>query len=232
MRENSEASDLPHILVVDDDNRLRDLLRRFLTDNGFRVTVAADAAEARKQLSGMIFDLIVMDVMMPGESGLTLTDNLRKKSGVPILMLTAMSETEDRINGLEIGADDYLPKPFEPRELVIRIRTILRRTAVADPFPPGLQFGSCTFDLLRERLFNGKEQVRLTTTETNLLKTLALKSGDVCSRMELAQACGLSGGDRSIDVQVTRLRKKIEPNSKLPRYLQTIRGHGYMLRPD
>ena len=226
------AGELPHILVVDDDNRLRELLRRYLADNGFRVTVASDAAEARDQLGSIVFDLIVMDVMMPGESGLVLTDSLRRKSTVPILMLTAMGETEDRINGLEIGADDYLAKPFEPRELVLRIRTILRRTEHAEAAPPGLQIGPCTFDRLRETLYRGEVAVRLTTAEANLLKALALNPGHVCSRVELAQACGLEGGDRSIDVQVTRLRKKIEPDPKMPRYLQTVRGHGYVLRPD
>lgn len=232
MNENPTSGDLPHILVVDDDNRLRALLQRYLADNGFRVTVASDAAEARSQLGSLVFDLIVMDVMMPGESGLALTDSLRKRSTVPILMLTAMGDTEHRINGLESGADDYLPKPFEPRELVLRIRTILRRAAVADPTPSELQIGSCSFDLLRETLFRGENIVRLTTTEVNLLKTLALKVGQVCSRIELAQACGLTGSDRSIDVQMTRLRRKIEPDPKNPRYLQTVRGHGYVLRSD
>ena len=232
MNEDPNSGDLPHILVVDDNNRLRALLQRYLADNGFRVTVASDAAEARSQLSSLVFDLIVMDVMMPGESGLALTNSLRKRSTVPILMLTAMGETEHRINGLEIGADDYLPKPFEPRELVLRISTILRRSAVADPTPSELQIGSCSFDLLRETLFHGESIVRLTTTEANLLKTLALKVTQVCSRIELAQACGLMGSDRSIDVQMTRLRRKIEPDPKNPRYLQTVRGHGYVLRPD
>ena len=232
MNDAPHAGELPHILVVDDDNRLRELLRRYLADNGFRVTVASDAAEARHQLGSIVFDLIVMDVMMPGESGLVLTDSLRQKSNVPILMLTAMGETEHRINGLEIGADDYLAKPFEPRELVLRIRTILRRTERTEATPPGLQIGPCTFDLLREALFRGEVAVRLTTAEAKLLKALALNPGQVCSRVDLAQACGLEGGDRSIDVQVTRLRKKIEPDPKMPRYLQTVRGHGYVLRPD
>ena len=232
MSDTPLAGELPHILVVDDDNRLRELLRRYLADNGFRVTVAADAAEAREQLGSIVFDLIVMDVMMPGESGLVLTDSLRQKSTVPILMLTAMGETEHRINGLEVGADDYLAKPFEPRELVLRIRTILRRTEQTEAALPGLKIGPCTFDLLRETLFRDGVAVRLTTAEANLLKALALKPGQVCSRVELAQACGLEGGDRSIDVQVTRLRKKIEPDPRMPRYLQTVRGHGYVLRPD
>ena len=232
MNENPNTGDLPHILVVDDDNRLRALLQRYLADNGFRVTVASGAAEARNQLSSFVFDLIVMDVMMPGESGLALTNSLRKRSTVPILMLTAMGDTEHRINGLEIGADDYLPKPFEPRELVLRIRIILRRTAVADAIPSALKIGSCRYDLLRETLFWGEDIVRLTTTEANLLKTLALNVTHVCNRIELAQACGLSGSDRSIDVQMTRLRKKLEPDPKNPRYLQTVRGHGYVLRPD
>jgi two-component system phosphate regulon response regulator OmpR len=232
MSDTPLAGEFPHILVVDDDNRLRELLRRYLADNGFRVTVASDAAEAREQLGSIVFDLIVMDVMMPGESGLVLTDSLRQKSTVPILMLTAMGGTEHRINGLEVGADDYLAKPFEPRELVLRIRTILRRAEQAEATPPGLQIGPCTFDLLRETLFRGNVAVRLTTAEANLLKALALRPGHVCSRVELAEACGLEGSDRSIDVQVTRLRKKIEPDPKMPRYLQTVRGHGYVLRPD
>ncbi len=232
MEAPSLPKESPHILVVDDDNRLRELLRRYLADNGFRVTVASGSKEARDQLNSMVFDLIVMDVMMPGESGLSLTDSLRKRSAVPILMLTAMGETEDRINGLELGADDYLSKPFEPRELVLRISSILRRVKKLGVPHAGLKIGPYTFDLLRETLFRGEDTIRLTTMETNLLMALALKPWRVCDRAELAQACGLEGSDRSIDVQVTRLRRKIEPNPKIPRYLQTIRGFGYVLRPD
>jgi two-component system phosphate regulon response regulator OmpR len=228
----------PHLLVVDDDARLRNLLRRYLTDSGFRVTGVADAQEARAQLASIAFDLIVLDVMMPGESGLDLTRALRGETAasgrVPVLLLTAMAEPEDRINGLEQGADDFLAKPFEPRELVLRIRNILQRQpAVAEePPPPDIRFAGFRFDLARSELFRGGDLVRLTAAETALLSSLAQHAPHAVSREELSQSAQFSGNVRNVDVQMTRLRRKVEADPRNPRYLQTVRGTGYALRPD
>jgi two-component system phosphate regulon response regulator OmpR len=223
----------PHILVVDDDNRLRGLLRRFLADSGFRVSTAANAAEARKQLESLDFDLLVLDVMMPGETGYALTEALRRNSAVPILMLTALGETDNRIEGLERGADDYLSKPFEPRELVLRLRALLRRAhGAAKPAPAEIRLGALRFDPARASLLRGEAAVRLTTAEVSLLRVLAEKPGEVISREDLNKSAEIAGGARAVDVQVTRLRRKIEPDPKVPRYLQTVRGRGYVLRPD
>ena len=224
-----------HILVVDDDERLRVLLRDYLTKEGFRVSQAANAAEARQRMESIAFDLMILDVMMPGESGLDLARSLKGRSGVPILMLTAMGETWDRIQGLEAGADDYLPKPFEPRELVLRIQSILRRAPAADTTPRDtvVRLGALYFDLGRELLMEeGETPVRLTSTETALMKVMASEPGRIMSRDELTRFVEIDGGDRAIDVQITRLRRKVEPDPKLPRYLQTVRGRGYVLRPD
>jgi two-component system, OmpR family, phosphate regulon response regulator OmpR len=232
----SEAE--PHLLVVDDDARLRDLLRRYLSDSGFRVTGAADGKEARAQLASFAFDLIVLDVMMPGENGLDLTRALRAGESiagpVPILLLTAMAEPEDRVNGLEQGADDYLAKPFEPRELVLRIRNILQRRPAPEPEPPPpeLRFAGFRFDPARGQLFRGADPVRLTAAETALLSSLAQRAPQAVSREELSQSAQFSGGVRNVDVQMTRLRRKVEPDPRNPRYLQTVRGTGYALRPD
>jgi two-component system, OmpR family, phosphate regulon response regulator OmpR len=222
----------PHLLVVDDDARLRELLRRYLTDQGFRVTTAGDAEEARARLASIAFDLLVLDVMMPGESGLDLTQSLRRDGRLPILLLTAMAEPEDRINGLEHGADDYLAKPFEPRELVLRIRNILQR--VPQPAPPAaeVRFGACRFDLARGELYRGGDAVHLTAAETALLAALARRPGEAVSREALSEEAQFSGNVRTVDVQVTRLRRKIERDPKFPRYLQTVRGTGYVLKPD
>jgi two-component system phosphate regulon response regulator OmpR len=222
----------PHLLVVDDDARLRELLRRYLTDQGFRVTTAGDAAEARARLASIAFDLLVLDVMMPGESGLDLTRSLRRDGRLPILLLTAMAEPEDRINGLEHGADDYLAKPFEPRELVLRIRNILQR--LPQPAPPAaeVRFGACRFDLARGELYRGADAVHLTAAETALLAALARRPGEAVSREALSEEAQFSGNVRTVDVQVTRLRRKIERDPKFPRYLQTVRGTGYVLKPD
>jgi two-component system phosphate regulon response regulator OmpR len=225
--------DDPHILVVDDDKRLRDLLNRYLKENGFRVTPARDAADARHKLASFDVDLIVLDVMMPGESGFELTESLRQTSRVPILLLTAMAESEDRIGGLERGADDYLAKPFEPRELVLRIRTILRRIAPPAPTPQRwVQFGACRFDPLRGELHGKDGLLHLTSVDISLLKVLADHVGAVLSREQLADLAGIKGGLRSIDVQVNRLRRKIEANPRLPRHLITVWGKGYVLRTD
>jgi len=224
-----------HILVVDDDTRLRGLLRKYLTDNGYLVSVAADAAETRKQLESIAFDLVVLDVMMPGETGLELTKALRTSGlQLPILLLTAMAETGDRIGGFESGADDYLTKPFDPRELLLRIGSILRRTAreEAPPVPKDCRFGSFTFDLERGELRQDGDIVHLTSAESALLAVLAAQPGETLSREELGAATGNSGNLRTVDVQVTRLRKKLEDDPKQPRYLQTMRGRGYVLWPD
>ncbi|MCE2509741.1 MAG: response regulator [Alphaproteobacteria bacterium] len=225
------TTECKHILVVDDDTRLRGLLRRYLSENGFRVTTAHDAAEAREKLRSLTFDLIVLDVMMPGESGIELTDSLRKEDNLPILLLTAMGEADDRIKGLEAGADDYLPKPFEPRELVLRIQTILRR-APQEEAAAEIHLGDCSFDLAREELRRGGELVRLTGVEASLLATLAKHAGTALSREKLVEESRIRGSARTVDVQVTRLRRKIEPDPKFPRYLQTVHGQGYVLRPD
>ncbi|MEK9795946.1 MAG: response regulator transcription factor [Alphaproteobacteria bacterium] len=224
--------DTAHILVVDDDRRLRDLLQRFLTDSGFRVTTAGSAAEARDRLTSLRFDLLVLDVMMPGESGLSLTSSLRENTNVPILMLTAMAEPDDRINGLERGADDYLTKPFEPRELVARIRSILRRVAIAAPAPAELRFGELVYDSQRQ-LFEGPDGATpLTGAEARLLDILARTPGEAVARDDLQAESGIGGSSRAVDVQVTRLRRKMESDPRNPRYLQTIRGQGYVLWPD
>ncbi len=228
------SDDLPHVLVVDDDTRLRGLLQKFLSENGFRVSTAKDAADARERLAALAFDLIVLDLMMPGESGLDFAADLRTRSTVPILMLTAMGEAEHRIAGLERGADDYLSKPFEPRELLLRLRSILRR--VPQPTPAGapeeIRMGEATYDPKHERLSRKGRDIRLTSIEAALLNALAETPGGILSREELIARTGASGGGRAIDVQVTRLRRKIEPDPRFPRYLQTVRGRGYVLRPD
>ncbi len=232
----SEAQ--PHILVVDDDDRLRELLRKFLSERGFMVATASDAADARAKLASVTFDLIVLDVMMPGESGLDFAASLRQRDDVPILMLTAMGEAEDRISGLERGVDDYLTKPFEPRELLLRIRAVLRRRpeavgkAVVGEAAEPIRLGAVAFDPVRGELRRGGRPIRLTSVEASLLAALAERPGAVLDRDELSARTGASGGGRAVDVQVTRLRRKIEPDPRLPRYLRTVRGRGYMLHPD
>lgn len=225
------TDELPHILVVDDDDRLRDLLQRYLSEHGFRVSAAMDASDARKRMGMLAFDLLVLDVMMPGESGLEFAEDLRRSNNVPILMLTAMAEQDDRINGLEKGVDDYLTKPFEPRELLLRIQSILRRVPVAAALTE-IVLGESVFRPDRGELTRSGTPIHLTEVEAALLGALARKSGEVLSREELIEFTGAAGSDRAVDVQVTRLRRKIEKNPKMPRYLQTIRGRGYILQPD
>ena len=228
----SQADPSAHVLVVDDDTRLRNLLRKFLTDQGFRVTAASNAAEARAAMHGITFDLIVLDVMMPGESGLALTQTLRRKGTVPILLLTARNEPEDRIEGLDAGADDYLPKPFEPRELVARMRSILRRSRQNQDWPRAVVvLGDCRFDADRGELVCAGLPVHLTTAEQRLLGILAAEPGRPVSREDLSSRLDMDGNLRSVDVQVARLRRKIEADPKLPRFVQTVRGQGYVLRP-
>jgi len=226
------SDEQPHILVVDDDTRLRALLQRYLMEQGFRISTAESAEEARRKLESLTFDLLVVDIMMPGESGLDLTQALRRRSRVPILLLTAMTETEDRIEGLTRGADDYLPKPFEPRELVLRINAILRRVPQSAPEPAPVAFGGFRFDPGRGELTRGRSPVRLTEVETALLAALARQPGEALSRERLRRDSGVSGGNRAVDVQITRLRRKIEDDPKYPRHLRTVRGTGYVLVVD
>ncbi len=227
-----------HVLVVDDDARLRALLQKFLTRSGFMVTPARDAAHARRLLEGLDFDLLVLDVMMPGEDGLALTASLRETMTTPILLLTARGDADDRILGLEAGADDYLGKPFEPRELLLRITAILRRVPKPQPRaepPKTLQLGEVRYDLNRGELWRGRDLIRLTATESMLMRLLAARPHEAVTRQELVEDLG--GGvaeaqERAVDVQITRLRRKIEDDPRAPRYLQTVRGSGYMLAPD
>ena len=233
----SEPLDPPaHVLVIDDDARIRELLQRFLARNGYRVTAAKDAAHARRILSGLAFDLMIVDVMMPGEDGMSFTRSIRGSTPTPILMLTARSDTEDRIAGLESGVDDYLPKPFEPRELLLRVAAILRRAAAPPPERPRtVALGDALYDIARGELSRGGVPVRLTTTESALMRVLCRAPNEPVSRAALVEALG--GGEsaaqeRAVDVQITRLRRKIEADPRAPRYLQTVRGEGYMLTPD
>jgi len=226
------SEDLPHVLVVDDDTRLRDLLGQFLGENGFLVVTASDAADARAKMKTLAFDIIVLDLMMPGESGLDFAEDFRRTSKVPILMLTAMGEAENRIEGLERGADDYLVKPFEPRELLLRLHNILKRMPPLVEPPTDVIMGDVVFVPARGELSRDGQQIRLTDVETALLGALANRPGEILDREELISLTGAGGGGRAIDVQVTRLRRKIEHDPKLPRYLQTVRGKGYVLRPD
>jgi two-component system phosphate regulon response regulator OmpR len=223
--------DKPHILVVDDDTRLRELLKSFLSRNGFRVTTASSAQEARQRRAGFDFDLIVLDVMMPGQTGLDFAAELRKKDDVPILMLTAMGEPKDRIAGLETGVDDYLGKPFEPRELLLRIQSVLRRgrPVEAAEEPGRVTFGPMQFDLALGELTQQGKRVPLTDAEAALLRALSARLGEVLSRESLCKSVGGGLNERAIDVQVTRLRRKIEPDPGFPRYLRTVRGQGYRL---
>lgn len=225
------SDDQPHLLVVDDDDRLTALLKRFLADNGFRVTIANDAAAARARLESFHFDLLIVDVMMPGETGLDLVRVLRRTNRVPVLMLTAMGEASDRIAGLEAGADDYLPKPFEPRELLLRIGAVLRRAQSTRAEEKSVRFGPFVFDPRKGELNRDGQTVALTSGETQLLRIFAANPSVTIGRLDLAQRTG-SGEGRAIDVQITRLRRKIEEEPKNPRYLQTVWGEGYVLWAD
>lgn len=228
-----------HLLIVDDDERIRGLLQKFLVRSGYLVTTARDAAQARRLLAGLDFDLMVLDVMMPGEDGISFTRDLRRRMATPILLLTARGETENRIAGLEAGADDYLAKPFEPKELLLRINAILRRVPAARPaetVPKMLTLGEARYDVERGELWRGPELVRLTATEAALMRIFAAEPGQPISRDRLTGDLGRADETnpeaRAVDVQITRLRRKIEADPKQPRYLQTVRGEGYMLQPD
>ena len=227
-----------HLLIVDDDERIRSLLQKFLMRNGFLVTAARDAEHARRILAGLDFDMIVLDVMMPGEDGLSLCRALRETHATPILLLTAKGDTEDRIEGLEAGADDYLPKPFEPKELLLRINAILRRVPDVSEdaaTPKILTLGPIRYDMERGEMWQGPDLVRLTATEMQLMKIFSAQPGEAITRAKLVEELGRDRGqaqERAVDVQITRLRRKIETDPKQPRYLQTVRGAGYMLAPD
>jgi two-component system, OmpR family, phosphate regulon response regulator OmpR len=230
------AHDMPggaarHILVVDDDDRLRRLLQRYLTEHGYHVSTAASADEAKASLKNFAFDLMVLDVMLPGQNGISLTNELRDQVDLPILLLTALGESDDRVNGLAAGADDYLVKPFDPRELLLRIATILRRATPAVPSAGPLRFGPFTFDPEGAVLWRGDERVHLTDAELSLLQVLAEQPGVPVGREELGRRSRVSGSDRAIDTQVARLRRKLEPDPRRPHHLLTKRGEGYVLKP-
>lgn len=222
----------PHVLVVDDDARLRDLLTRYLSSNGFRVSNAADAAEARRKLAHLEFDILVVDIMMPGENGISFTSSLRENAEVPVLMLTARENVESRIEGLEAGADDYMPKPFEPRELLLRVNSILKRTLKPDePAIEQVRFGDYHFDVKRRELTCDGDPVRLTDREREILAAFASKPGGTIPRHDLLDGES-AAGERKIDVQINRLRRKIETDPANPKWLQTVRGLGYRLCVD
>lgn len=227
----SQNEDAAHILVVDDDDRIRTLLKRYLSEHGYRASVASNGEKARELLGAVEFDLLILDVMMPGLSGFDLTEKVRAASNVPILLLTARGLPEDRIEGLERGADDYLSKPFEPRELLLRVQALLRRSQTSAPPKELLTFGSCSFSRGRGELRRNGDLVKLTSSELALLRALAKKPGVAISRAALAEQTS-AAMERSVDVQVTRLRKKIEDDPRTPIYLQTMRGIGYALMPD
>jgi len=220
-----------HVLVVDDDHRIRDLLSRYLVEHGFRVTPAADASSARAAMRGLSFDLVILDVMMPGETGLELARDLKATTGIPICMLTARADPEHRIEGLEAGVDDYLPKPFEPRELLLRLKNILRRARGIAPPQDEIRMGDFTFNLGRGELRRGDEAIKLTERERDLLRQFAQRPGSPVARHELANDES-TGNERAIDVQINRLRRKIETDPSNPVYLQTVRGKGYILYID
>ncbi len=228
------AQDLPHVLVVDDDRRIRELIKSFLVANGMRVTSAGSAAEARDRMRGLTFDIAVVDVMMPGESGISLVKSLRETNDIiPVLILSALAEANDRVSGLEAGSDDYLPKPFDPRELLLRLRLLLKRSApgAAAVVEGDVRFGSFRFNVSRGELRRDNELVRLSARERDMLRTLVQNAGQPVGRAEL-QAPGSEESARSVDVQVNRLRRKIEDNPAVPIYLQTVRGSGYILHLD
>lgn len=225
------ADNAPHILVVDDDQKIRGLLGSFLSSNGFRVTEASDAASARAFMRGLAFDLVLLDVMMPGESGLSLARDLKLTRPVPICMLTALAEAEDRISGLEAGVDDYVSKPFDPRELLLRLRNILRRGQVQTTPRDEIRMGGCVFSITRGELKRDDEAIKLTERERDLLRLFSQRIGVAVPRHELSSDDS-TGSERAIDVQINRLRRKIETDPSNPVYLQTVRGKGYILYTD
>ena len=223
--------DKKHILIVDDDERIRELLREYLQNNNFYTTTAKDSLDAKKKISLLKFDLIILDIMMPGQSGLELTREIKEKSDQPIILLTAMGETSDRISGLETGADDYLPKPFEPKELLLRIKNILKRIKSGKNLNPVLKFGDIRVDLEKMSIKSKKGITKLNTAEKALLEKMILSVGQIFQRDQISQIIKLTK-ERAVDVMITRLRQKIEPDPKNPKYLQTVRGNGYVLWTD
>ncbi len=227
-----KVNDCPHILIVDDDKRIRELLRVYLAENGYMVSLAASAAEARERMRGLSFDLIILDVMMPGETGLSLVASLRHtKEMTPVLMLSALADSPDRIAGLQSGSDDYLAKPFEPQELLLRMQSLLRRAAPQTAALREVRFGDCQFNLVNGELLRAGVAIRLTSREKDILRMLAQKAGEAFSRLQLAQSGGEDSA-RSVDVQINRLRQKLEVDSGNPKFLQTVRGAGYALFID
>ena len=223
--------DKKHILIVDDDDRIRELLREYLQNNNFYTTTAKDSLDAKKKMSLLKFDLIILDIMMPGQSGLELTQEIKSKSDQPIILLTAMAETSDRVSGLETGADDYLPKPFEPKELLLRIKNILKRIKSGKNLNPVLKFGDIRVDLEKMSIKSKKGIAKLNTAEKALLEKMILSVGQIFQRDQISQIIKLTK-ERAVDVMITRLRQKIEPDPKNPKYLQTVRGNGYVLWTD
>lgn len=231
VRKEPLPDNAPHLLIVDDDKRIRDLLARYLQEQGFRVTPAADAASARAAMRGLTFDLVILDVMMPGTTGIEFARELKSVSDIPICMLTARAEPEHRIEGLEAGVDDFMPKPFEPRELLLRINNIMRR--MRGPAAPSdeVRMGEFVFHIGRGELKRGEATIKLTERERDLLRQFAQRPGTPVARHELSNDDS-TGSERAIDVQINRLRRKIETDPSNPVYLQTVRGKGYILYAD
>ena len=223
--------DKKHILIVDDDDRIRELIKEYLQNNNFYTTTAKDAFDAKKKMALLKFDLIILDIMMPGQSGLDLTKELKNKIDQPIILLTAMGETSDRVSGLEVGADDYLPKPFEPKELLLRIKNILKRIESRKSINPFLKFGEIKVDLKKMSIKSKRGIIKLNSAEKALLEKMVLSVGRVFQRDQISKIVNLSK-ERAVDVMITRLRHKIEPDPKNPKYLQTVRGNGYVLWTD
>ena len=216
-----------HILVVDDDERIRELVKQYLNQNNFLVTTAKSSEDAEKKIKIVKFDLIILDIMMPGKSGLEFTQIYKDKLGTPIILLTAKGQSSERIEGLEVGADDYLPKPFEPKELLLRVKNIIRKTQIKNVIKK-IEFGNIKIDLNKLFIKNKNEEYKINKTEKTILEKMINSPGQIFSRDEIGQIINLEK-ERSIDVIITRLRKKIEDNPKNPKYLQTIRGEGYVL---
>jgi two-component system phosphate regulon response regulator OmpR len=226
-----EFEEKKHILVVDDDDRIRELIKEYLDNNNFYTTTAKDAEDAKNKIKLIKFDLIILDIMMPGQNGLDLTKEIKYSSDQPIILLTAMGESSDRISGLETGADDYLPKPFEPKELLLRIKNILKRIKKNNNFNPILRFGNIKVNLEKMLISSKKGEVKINSAEKSLLEKMVLSVGQIFQREEISKIVNLSK-ERAVDVMITRLRQKIEPDPKNPKYLQTVRGNGYVLWTD
>ena len=226
-----EVEEKKHILVVDDDDRIRELIKEYLENNNFYVTTAKHAEDAKNKIKLIKFDLIILDIMMPGQNGLDLAKEIKSSNDQPIILLTAMGETSDRISGLETGADDYLPKPFEPKELLLRIKNILKRIKKNKNLNPILKFGSIKVDLQKMSISSKKGEIKLNSAEKSLLETMVLSVGQVFQREQISKIVSLTK-ERAVDVMITRLRQKIEPDPKNPKYLQTVRGNGYVLWTD